>query len=90
MNHNSLTILEAIMAGQQKGVMPSLRDLQKVTGLSFNGVAMQIKSLAKNGLVTHEPGKHRTLRLTCVFIPAKELPYGRDLAAEIVDEEPIF
>jgi SOS-response transcriptional repressor LexA len=74
MTHNSLTILEAVIAGKRKGVPPSFLDLQKATGISLNGVAYQIKMLAKLGLVAYEPGKRRTLRPTCMFIPAKELP----------------
>lgn len=89
MNHNSLIILEAIMQGNRRGISPTVRELMHKTGLkslnAISGSDGQLNSLARAGLIEWEPHKARTLRATCVFIPANQPGEGRERVHEDSD-----
>lgn len=69
-----LRILGVLFARVHAGrVPPSLRELQRDTGLSLRGVQYHLERLKAEGLLVWEKGA-RTLRLLCRFIPAKEIP----------------
>jgi DNA-binding MarR family transcriptional regulator len=65
-----MKILAIIM---RPGLRPSIREIMDEVGLAPNGVAWQLDSLKKMGLVTWEFNLTRTLIPLVRFIPVEEL-----------------
>ena len=67
-------VLGFILDAARKHRVLTIRDLCKKMGTSStNGVHFQLFALKRDGLITWEPGKARTIRPTCRFISAEEL-----------------
>lgn len=49
---------------RERGYAPSTRELCEAMGVRTNAVAETLARLEVKGLLTHEPGKARTLQLT--------------------------
>lgn len=57
----------------QPGNPPSHKEMQDAVGYSPHAVQRHMNILRRDGLVSWEPGKSRTLVPTCRFIPADNL-----------------
>ncbi len=72
-----LRVLALIVAGTQQGRAPTIRELCKLTQRSINAVTCHIAALERDGMVTWEKGRSRTLRATCTFLTADQLEASR-------------
>ncbi len=72
-----LRVLALIVAGTQRGRPPTIRELCKLTRRSINAVTGHIAALQRDGMVTQEKGRSRTLRSTCAFLTADQLEASR-------------
>ena len=52
----------------ERGFGPSIDEMGRATGKTKNGVKGHLNALRREGLVTWEPGKARTVRPTCRFV----------------------
>ncbi len=68
-----LRVLALIVAGTQRGMPPTIRELCKLTRRSINAITSHIAALQRDGMVTWERGRSRTLRATCAFLTMDEL-----------------
>lgn len=59
-------IINAIRAyTEANGYPPSIRDIQRITGLgSYGGLCSVLHRMAGEGKITYEPGKQRTIRIS--------------------------
>jgi SOS-response transcriptional repressor LexA len=72
MGRSRRIILGMVLAAD--GRPPSLREMMAATGArNTNGVEFHLKALRAAGLVDWFPGKARTIRPKCRFIPADQL-----------------
>ncbi len=68
-----LRVLALIVAGTQRGMPPTYRELARLTHRSLNAVVGHVKGLRRDGMVAPSDGGNRTLRATCVFLTMDQL-----------------
>ncbi len=63
-----LRVLGVLLQAQQDGYLtPTLREIADTLAISLESVRFMLVRLRMHGLVTWEPERKRTLRLTCRF-----------------------
>jgi hypothetical protein len=66
-------ILLLVILGTQIGSLPTIRDLGRATRTLPNSVIHHLTALRKDGLLTWDGHTARSIRGTCMFIPADAL-----------------
>ena len=76
MGHTRATILGLILDAQRQGRCLTNRELCKAVGTHVNALVHHLAALKREGLITSDAWKARTIRPACRFVPVDQL--GRE------------
>ncbi len=72
-----LRVVALIVAGSQRGIPLTFRELARALGVTTNAVVGHVRGLRRDGMVAPGGGGSRTLRATCAFLTMDELEASR-------------